>query len=96
MPQRPPYQGDKRWVYFFLVHALLSYMKPDTTVKICNFFKSCASNLYGKKKPSILEGECKELPDLFYFVYAKKWESFDSISAVLSASARSLQRQEYW
>ncbi|HBH4382142.1 TPA: hypothetical protein KTD93_005200 [Escherichia coli] len=28
--------------------------------------------LYGKKNPSILEGECKELPDLFYFVYAKK------------------------
>ncbi len=46
MPQRPPYQGGKRWVYFFLVHALLSYMKPDTTVNIFNFFKSYASNLF--------------------------------------------------
>ncbi len=46
MPQRPPYQGDKRWVYFFLVHALVSYMKLDTTVKICSFFELYASNLF--------------------------------------------------
>ena len=68
MPQRPPYQGDKRWVYFFLVHALVSYMKLDTTVKIWQFFWTLRKQFIYivKKTPSIPEGECREVPDLFY------------------------------